>query len=154
MSKNRETARRYFEASFSGNVETPGQLIGDGYTFTDHTKSGVADTTEALLEAMQDDIGAWSDRALMIDRMIEASDGTVITQFRLTETHTGTYKSVPTTGLRVTFSTCNILTFDEQGRIVAEEAYYDDLQPMLTLGAVRRLNDPEPPTRPAEGSSA
>jgi steroid delta-isomerase-like uncharacterized protein len=157
MSKNLDTARRYHEASFSGDVETPGQLIGDGYAFTDHTKSVVADTTETLLEAMQDDISAWSDREFVIDRMLETSDGTVITQFRVTETHTGTYKSVLATGKRVTFSTCNILTFDEQGRIVAEEAYYDDLQPMLKLGAVRLvndLNDPAASTRPAEGSSA
>ena len=107
MSKNLETARLYFEASFSDDVDACAQLIGDGYSFTDHTKSGVADTTEALLEAMQDDIGAWSDKELVIDRMMETSDGTVITQFRLAETHTGTYKSVPATGIRVTFTTCN-----------------------------------------------
>jgi hypothetical protein len=80
---------------------------------------------------------AWSDKELAIDRMMETSDGTVITQFRLTETHSGTYKSVPATGARVTFSTCNILAFGDDGKIIAEEAYYDDLQTMLKLGAVR-----------------
>jgi predicted ester cyclase len=78
----------------------------------------------------------------VIERMMETSDGsTVVTQFGLTETHTGTYKSVPATGVRVTFSACNILTFDAQGKIVAEEAYYDDLQTMLQLGAVRRVGN-------------
>jgi steroid delta-isomerase-like uncharacterized protein len=134
----RETARRYIEASFThDDLETCAQLIADGYSFTDHTKSSVAESTEALLEAMQDDINAWSDKELAIDRMMETSDGTVITQFRLTETHSGTYKSVPATGARVTFSTCNILTFGDDGKIIAEEAYYDDLQTMLKLGAVR-----------------
>jgi steroid delta-isomerase-like uncharacterized protein len=138
MSMNLETARRYLEASFRhDDLETCAQLIADGYSFTDHTKSCVAETTEALLEAMQDDINAWSDKELAIDRMMETSDGTVITQFRLTETHSGTYKSVPATGARITFSTCNILTFDDDGKIIAEEAYYDDLQAMLKLGAVR-----------------
>ena len=58
--------------------------------------------------------------------MMETTDGTVITQFRVTETHSGTYKSVPATGARITFSTCNILTFDGDGKIIAEEAYYDE----------------------------
>jgi predicted ester cyclase len=62
----------------------------------------------------------------------------VVTQFRMSNTHTGTYKGVPATGVRVTTSVCNILTFDTQGRVVAEETYYDDLQTMLRLGAVRQ----------------
>ena len=52
-------------------------------------------------------------------------------------THTGTYKGVPATGVRVTTAVCNIVTLDEQRRVIAEEAYYDDLQTMLKLEAVR-----------------
>jgi steroid delta-isomerase-like uncharacterized protein len=142
MSRNLETARRYLEASFSDDVEACAQLIADGYSFADHTKPSVASTTEALLQALQDDLWAWSDKDLVIERMMETSDGsTVITQFCLTETHTGTYKSVPATGVRVTFSACNLLTFDAEGKIIAEESYYDDLRTMLQLGAVRRVGD-------------
>ena len=46
MSTNLETARRYIEASFThDDLETCAQLIAHGYSFTDHTKSSVAETT-------------------------------------------------------------------------------------------------------------
>src|SRR5947208_12657907 len=109
-------------------MDTCAQLVAESYSYVDHTKSGVADTTEALIEAQQDDLGAWSERELVIDRMTETTDGRVVTQFRISNTHTGTYKGIPATGVRVTTAVCNILTLDEQGRVIAEEAYYDDLQ--------------------------
>ena len=117
---------------------TPADLVAANYTYTDHTKHAIAATPEALIQAQQDDLSAWSDRQLVIDRITETTDGRVVTQFRISNTHTGTYKGVPATGVRVTTSVCNILTFDTQGRVVAEETYYDDLQTMLRLGAVRQ----------------
>jgi steroid delta-isomerase-like uncharacterized protein len=137
MSQNMESARRWLEAAYRDDVGTCAQLVAANYTYTDHTKPAIAATPEALVQAQQDDLGAWSDRRLVIDRMTEAIDGRVVTQFRISNTHSGTYKGVPATGVRVTTSVCNILTFDTQGRVVAEEAYYDDLQTMLRLGAVR-----------------
>jgi steroid delta-isomerase-like uncharacterized protein len=137
MSRNIDTARTYLQAAYRDDYDTCRQLIADGYVWIDHTKRGVADTPEALQQALQDDLGAWSDKQLEIEHMMETTDGTVITQMRVTATHTGTYKSVPATGRRVTDSGCNILRFDAQGRIVAEEGYYDDLTKMVQLGAVQ-----------------
>jgi steroid delta-isomerase-like uncharacterized protein len=137
VSEHIETARRWLEAAYRDDVETCAELVASSYTYSDHTKPDIAATPEALVQAQQDDLGAWSDRELLIDRMAETSDGRVVTQFRISNTHTGTYKGVPPTGVRVTTSVCNILSFDSEGRVVAEEAYYDDLQTMLRLGAVR-----------------
>src|SRR5689334_5620996 len=135
---NVETARRYLEAAFRSDLATCAELVGNRYRYIDHTKSVVADTAETLLQAQQDDIGAWSDTDFVIERMTETTDGRVMTQFRVTSTHSGTYKGVPPTGVRVATSACNILSFDEQRLIVEEEAYYDDLETMLKLGAVKR----------------
>jgi steroid delta-isomerase-like uncharacterized protein len=137
-SSNIETAVAYLQAAYRDDYDACGQLIADGYLWIDHTKEGVADTPEALQQALQDDLGAWSDKQLEIQHMMETIDGTVITQLRVTATHTGTYKSIPATGRRVTTSGCNILRFDEQGRVVSEEGYYDDLSTMVQLGAVQR----------------
>jgi steroid delta-isomerase-like uncharacterized protein len=138
VSQNIETARRWLEAAYRDDVETCAQLVSANYTYTDHTKHAVAATPEALIQAQQDDLGAWSDRRLVIDRMTETTDGRVVTQFRISNTHTGSHKGVPATGARVTTSVCNLLTLDTQGRVVAEETYHDDLQTMLRLGAVRQ----------------
>jgi steroid delta-isomerase-like uncharacterized protein len=136
-SGNMDTARLLLEASYRGDVDTTRRLIADGYVFTDYTKERVADTPELLRQAFQDDIGAWSDRVLEIEHMMETTDGRVITQMRITATHTGTYKSIPATGRRVTNTACDILHFDAQGRVVAEEAYHDDLTIMVQLGVVQ-----------------
>jgi steroid delta-isomerase-like uncharacterized protein len=137
-SSNIDTARTYLEAAYRGDLDTTRQLIADGYVFVDYAKENVADTPEALRQAFQDDLGAWSDRQLEIENMMETTDGRVITQMRITATHTGTYKSVPATGRRVANTACNILRFDAQGRVVVEEAYHDDLTIMVQLGAVQR----------------
>jgi steroid delta-isomerase-like uncharacterized protein len=143
---NLGTARRYLEAAFRDDIETCAQLVATTYTYTDRTKAAVADSADALLQAQQDDINAWSDKELVIQRMMEATDGTVVTQFTITNTHTGFYKGIAPTGVRVTTAACNLLTFDHEGRIATEEAYYDDLQTMLKLGAVQW-------TRPTEGNA-
>jgi steroid delta-isomerase-like uncharacterized protein len=130
-SSNIDTARTYLEAAYRGDLDTTRQLIADGYVFVDYAKENIADTPEALRQAFQDDLGAWSDRQLEIENMMETTDGRVITQMRITATHTGTYKSVPATGRRVANTACNILRFDAQGRVVVEEAYHDDLTIMV-----------------------
>jgi steroid delta-isomerase-like uncharacterized protein len=133
---NIETARSYLEAAYRDDYDTCANLIAPGYVWIDHTKAEIADTPEALQQAVDDDLGAWSDKKLEIERMMETTDGVVVTQLRQTRTHTGTYKSVPATGRRVTNAGCNILWFNAEGKIVAEEGYYDDLAIMVALGAV------------------
>jgi steroid delta-isomerase-like uncharacterized protein len=137
-SSNRDTARAFLEAAFSNERDTGRQLIADGYTYIDRTQGDVALTPEQLQQTVQEYHGAWSDQYLEIEHIMETTDGTVITQYRLTATHTGTYRSVPATRRRVTTSFCEIFRFDAGGRIVAEEAYYDVLGRMAQLGAVSR----------------
>lgn len=137
---NRSTARAFLEAAFSNDRDTGRQLIGDGYTYIDRTQGDVALTPEQLQQTVQECHGAWADQRVEIEHIMEATDGAVIVQYRLTATHTGTYRLVPATGKRVTTAFCEIFRFDDTGRIVAEEAYYDALGRLQQLGAVLRAD--------------
>jgi predicted ester cyclase len=127
-----ETVRAYWEASDRGDWEAARRCIGHGYTWVDHTLS--VDPTEgqvALEEAM-----AWSDQRFEINRVYEATDGTLIVQATVTRTLTGTWRGVEPRGQRVTSPVCVIFRFDEEGRIVYEEQYEDALAVMRQLGVV------------------
>jgi hypothetical protein len=95
-------------------------------------------TAEQLQQTAAEYHGAWSDQHMDLEHIRETTDGTVIAQYRLTATHTGTYRSIPATGRRVTTSFCEILRFDAESRLAAEEAYYDVLSRLVQLGAVLR----------------
>jgi steroid delta-isomerase-like uncharacterized protein len=140
-SSNRDTARAFLEAAFSNDRDTSRQLIAEGYTYIDRTQGDSALAPERLQETVQEYHGAWSDQQMEIEHIMDATDGTVIAQYRLTATHTGTYRSVPATGRRATTSYCEIFRFDAGGRILVEEAYYDALGRMQQLGAVLRVDD-------------
>jgi len=135
---NTDTARAFLEAAFRNDRDVGRQLIADGYTYIDRTRGDVALTPEQLRQTAAEYHAAWSEQHIDIEHIMETTDGTVIAQYRLTATHTGTYSSIPATGRRVTTSFCEILRFDAEGRLVAEEAYYDVLSRLVQLGAVLR----------------
>src|SRR5262249_33933962 len=106
-------------------------------TYRDRTRENLVESPEQLQQTSEEYRAAWSDKELQIERIMETADGTVIAQMRVSGTHAGTYKSVPATGRRVTTDFCDILRFDGDGRIISEEAYYDDLSRMVQIGAIQ-----------------
>jgi hypothetical protein len=131
-----ETIREYYDLGERQEYRAiAARLIGDGYTWIDHTTDIVATTQEQLQAAMVEDL-QWSDWKFVIDRAIEIADNEVIVFVTTTQTLTGEWRGVKGTGQQVRREIREIFRFDADGRIVHEEAYWDALSVRRQLGAV------------------
>jgi predicted ester cyclase len=135
QSERIQTALAYLDAGFRGDNDACAQLLGESYVWIDRSQGLVAQTQEELLRVAEEH-GGWVDRVFEIERVMESVDGTVIAQGTLTQTHMGTWRSIPPTGKRVTTACCEIIGFDSQGRVISEDAYQDDLSIMKQLGVL------------------
>jgi steroid delta-isomerase-like uncharacterized protein len=133
-SKNRETALAYIAAGFRKDYVEAGSYIASNYVWIDHTlPTALHETAEALQVAVAD-AEAWTDEAFELHRVTDALDGSVILQFTITGTHSGTWRGIPATGTRASVEACDILRFDDDGKICIEEAYFDALTQIRQLG--------------------
>jgi hypothetical protein len=136
MTDHVDTIRTYFDLCERKDYRAVAeQLIGDGYTYIDHTTDVVAATPQQLEAALVEDL-QWSDQKFGIKQAIQATDGAVVVLATLTQTLTGEWRSVQGTGQQVQWEFCDIFHFDGQGRIVGEELYGDALSIMRQLGVV------------------
>jgi len=107
------TVRRFFDLCDRHDWDAMGELIGEGYTWIDHTA--------------EDD--AWEDHHTEIDRLTEGTDGRLFVQMTRTATlpSGNEWRGLHGNGQRVTREAIDIITFDEEGKIVGEEGYEDAL---------------------------
>jgi predicted ester cyclase len=129
-----DTIRAYYEATEAGNWEAAGSCVGPGYVWIDHGTGVVAHTGEELLGA-QADAAAWSDTRFDITEAYETSEGTAVVQVVQSCNVTGPWRSMETTGQRISFPFCAIFRFDADGLIVHEEQYYDMSSVRQQLGS-------------------
>lgn len=54
-----------------------------------------------------------------------ASEHSVVIEVRISGTHLGSWRGLPSTGRRVAFPLCGVYTFDEEGKLAGERIYYD-----------------------------
>ena len=94
-------------ASYSGDT-LGGDLVG-------------ADTVAAMLTA---GLAAMSDLKIDILHLHHAEEA-VVTELRLTSTHTGDFDGIPATGKRITYHMCAIFRF--AGAELWQEAVYYDI---------------------------
>ncbi len=139
-SKNVETALTYLRAGLIPDNETCARLLGESFTWTDRAQGYVAKSVEELVRSAEEHAG-WHDRVLEVECVSECDDRVFI-QGTLTQTHMGTWRSVPPTGRRVRVQFCDIIGFDSEGRIISEDSYQDVCVPetrsgVLTCGFVR-----------------
>jgi hypothetical protein len=134
MTENRmNRIREYWRASEEGDWPAAGLCIGPGYVWIDHGIDVVARTVDELIEA-QVDASAWSDTRIEIGSNYFSSDGEIVVQSVHSGIVSGSWRSMEGKGQRVTFQTCTIFKFDDDDRIVHEEAYYDMLSARRQLG--------------------
>jgi hypothetical protein len=136
MTNHVATIREYYDLGERQDYRAVGaRLVGEGYTWVDHTTGIVATTQEQLEAAMVEDL-QWSDWKTVINRAIETTDREVIVFVTVTQTLTGEWRGVKGTGQEVRREMCEIFRFDAEGRVVYEEAYWDALSVMRQLAAV------------------
>jgi hypothetical protein len=131
-----ETIRTYYDLSARKEYRAAAaRVIGDGYTFVDHTTGVVATAPEQLEVALKEDL-QWSDQKYVITESLETTEGAVVVLLTVTQTLIGEWRSVKGEGQRVQREVCEIFRFDAEGRIVFDEVYEDALSIMRQLGVV------------------
>ena len=121
-----ETIKQWFEISERKDWEAIAPYVDDGYIWIDHTLGKVDRTPDELLAATAED-EAWTDKRYAIDSAVEGVDGRMFVQLTVTQTlGTGSeWRGVQGSGQRVTWSMIDIFTFNDEGRVTVEEAYFD-----------------------------
>lgn len=128
-----EHLRAENEHDLEAIMETFGQgavMILNGYTFEDH--NGI----RALHEEFGfNDNGGFSDLRVEVRRRHNATDAIILEQ-TLSGRHTGTWQGYGATGRSFKVAVCTVYTFDEEGKIVGENAYFDRAFLLKQLGAL------------------
>jgi steroid delta-isomerase-like uncharacterized protein len=114
-------------------METFGQgaiMILNGYTFEDH--KGIRSLHE---EFGFNDSGGFSDLRIDVKRRHIADDAIILEQ-TLSGRHTGTWQGYQATGRSFKVAVCTVYTFDEEGKLAGENAYFDRAFLLKQLGAL------------------
>jgi hypothetical protein len=121
-----ETIKQWFEISERKDWEAIAPYVGGGYIWIDHTLGTVARTPDELLASTAED-EAWTDKRYAIDSAVEGVDGRMFVQLTVTQTlgEGSEWRGVKGSGQRVTWSMIDIFTFNDEGRVTVEEAYFD-----------------------------
>ncbi len=135
MSPNATAALAFLRAAYVPDHQECARLLGASYTLNDRALGRVYRTPEELQESIRDD-AAWTDRELDVERVIEASDGTIVIQATMTGTHAAPWRGVAATGIRVVMPVCYIFDFDSDGGLIAEDKYEDHFAVAQQLGIV------------------
>jgi steroid delta-isomerase-like uncharacterized protein len=128
-----QTVLDYFKATEEHDREGVRRCLGHGYTFVDHGADRIVRSDDDLRDELAE-FKAWSNVRYVIENAVEAADGSVVVQAVKSGTVNGTFRSMVGTGQNVSYPVCDILRFDDDGRIVHEEAYYDLLAVRRQLG--------------------
>ena len=121
-----ETIKQWFEISERKDWSAIAPHVAGEYIWIDHTLGAVARTPDELLAATAED-EAWTDKRYAIDSAVEGVDGRMFVQLTVTQTlgEGSEWRGVKGSGQRVTWSLMDIFTFNDEGRVTVEEAYFD-----------------------------
>ncbi|MGH2795579.1 MAG: ester cyclase [Actinomycetota bacterium] len=132
-SKNVKTALGLYEAFNKRDLDATVERATEDVVWEDHGRGTTYKSRAELKGSFQEWIDGFSDGEASEPKAIDAGD-TVIVQFIGRGTNDGKMGPVPATGRRVSVPFVDILTFDEKGRIVRGETYFDMLSMMVQLG--------------------
>lgn len=114
-------------------MQTFGQgavMILNGYTFEDH--EGIRSLHE---EFGFNGRGGFSDLRIDERRRYIAGDAIILEQ-TLSGRHTGTWQGLAPTARTFKVAVCTVYTFDEEGKLAGENAYFDRALLLKQLGAL------------------
>lgn len=125
----REHVRLENLGDLDGIVATFGEIAGyDDEPWDEHHvgREGVRGYYERLINALPD---------LQIEIKREhATAEDVVLEVIISGTHLGPWRGLPPTGRRLEFQVCAVYTFDEEGKLAGERAYYDRASILSQVG--------------------
>ena len=129
-----DTVRAYYKALDAQDWAVTDRCVGPSYVWIDHGMGVVARTPAEIQAALADEEPWKASSSLNIEHAFETTDGALIVQGVRSGTITGTWRGMEASGQRITFPFCAVIRFDDDGRIVHEEQYYDMLAVRRQLG--------------------
>lgn len=132
-SKNEKTALAALDAFNRGDLDASVASYAETGIFVDAARGLTMKTRQEVRDWQAEWIAAFSDAKVTEIETYDAGD-TVVVELVGRGTNDGPLGPFPATGRRASVPMCSILHFDAQGRIVAEEDYYDQLSLLVQLG--------------------
>lgn len=137
MADNADLARKLYEAFNERNIdEIEASVTADG-TLTVVGSGEVLVGPEGARQYNQMWLDGFPDGKTTVDNVFAAGN-TVVVEFHGEGTHTGTLRTgmgdIPATGRSVTLYLCDVLEYDDNGKIKTQRTYFDTGSLMAQLG--------------------
>lgn len=135
-SRNVRCALATYDAWNRRDFDAEVALYGEDCIWTDHARGLVFKGRDQIrAEYLEGWSKGFSDGHIADLKVCDGGD-TVVVQFIGRGTHDGPLGPLPATGREVTLPYVEVLHFDSDGRIVAGEAYYDQVTLLSQLGVM------------------
>lgn len=132
-SPNVETFRQAHQAFNRRDFEDVVSRMSENVTYQDRARGETFQGRDGFKQFMQGWVEAFSDAEVTEAAYADAGDR-VIAQFVGRGVNDGPLGPLPATGKEMKVPMCEILRFDESGRVVSGSIYYDQLSLMTQLG--------------------
>jgi steroid delta-isomerase-like uncharacterized protein len=132
-SKNAQTATAQVEAFNRRDLDAQVSGYADTFTMTDHARGITLKSRQEVKSWMGEWIGASSDAQVRVIEVIDAGDA-MVSVLEMEGTNDGPMGPMPASGKRFSTRGVQILHFDEEGRIVAHDNFFDQLSILIQLG--------------------
>lgn len=137
MADNAELARKLYEAFNERNIEEIEAAVTADGTLTVVGSGEVLVGAAGARQYNQMWLDGFPDGKATVDNVFAAGN-TVVVEFTGEGTHTGTLRTgmgdIPATGRSATLHICDVLEFDDNGKIKTQRTYFDSGSLMVQLG--------------------
>jgi steroid delta-isomerase-like uncharacterized protein len=142
-SRNVETYRAGHQAFNRRDFDAVVLSYADRITWTDRARSLTFETPQQFKDEFLDGwIAAFPDTQITDPRYLD--DGqTVVCIFTGVGTHGGPLGPIPATGKPFALPLCEMWHFDENGRVIGGDLYYDQVSLLAQLGLMPELSPAE-----------
>ena len=137
-SKNVDAVRSAHESWNRRDFDGVVRYMADNATYTDNASGVTFNSKQQFREWVEGWAKAFSNGKIVNPQYIDAGD-TVVAQFTVQGTNDGPFAGLPPTGRRSSMAFCEILHFDNSGRITSGGAYYDQYKMLTELGHIQPL---------------
>jgi steroid delta-isomerase-like uncharacterized protein len=138
MSKNVDNMRSAHESWNRRDFDGVVRNVSDTLIYTDKALNHTFKSKNEFRKMVETWAAAFPDGRITTSSYIEAGD-TVIAQFTVEGTNTGSFAGLPPTGRRAKFEMCEICRCDENGIALSGVNYYDQYSILTQLGHAKPL---------------
>lgn len=132
-SRNIDTIRQAHQAFNQRDFDQGVASMSEDVTYHDRARGETYRGRDGFKEFMKSWVESFSDAEVAEPTYHDAGD-TVIAEYVGRGVNDGAFGSLPPTEKELNLRMCEVLRFDEEGRVVSGNVYYDRLQMMTQLG--------------------